>query len=376
MSTRARYGTGSIIFEENKKLWKGRIRIKGKVKTVYAKTQREAESKLKAERDAAYVGHLLPPARYTVGKLMSDYLEAKKPPATAPKTWRGYEEKARNHIIPTWGRTALAALTPGQIEKELNAKVASGLSAMSARHIRAILRSALSWGINNGLTHRNVAQQAVGPKVARKKVEPFTPEEVEQITSGLRGDRLEALYLVEIALGLRPGELLGLTWPKVDLNKGTVQIHNTLQHIDGEYRLVPRAKTDESYATMFLPAFAAEALRQHRTRQREENLAATTWRNDWDLVFTTKDGYPIHETILWKHFQELLTRLGLPRRSFYSLRHTSASLLIHGGAEMRDVMEHLRHSQISLTANTYTHLYESRKRATAQRMDDLLKRNC
>ncbi|MDE3076378.1 MAG: site-specific integrase, partial [Chloroflexota bacterium] len=281
--------------------------------------------------------------------------------------------------VPAWGTFKVRELRPGQIESYLNQKVRDGqLSAMSARHIRGILRAALNWAIAEGHVSRNVAALAKAPKVARRDVEPFTPEEVDAILRALAGDRLEGLYITEVALGLRPAELLGLAWQNVDLDGAFAHVRNTLQYIDGEYRLTPSAKTLDSQAAMPLPEFVIEVLQEHLERQDKEQAKLEKYHqplgNEWDLVFTAEDGRPLHQSTIYHHFQRLLRRIGIRPRSFYTLRHTSASLLIEDGAELRDVMEHLRHSQISLTANTYTHLYQSRKRATAERMDTRLRR--
>lgn len=365
--TRARNGNGSVAWDPQRKLWIGRIRIRGKVSRASAKTQTDCDKKLRDIRDAAEEGRTVPKARYTVAKLMTDWLNAKQADIK-PQTWLGYKKKTIYHIIPSWGTRRLADLTPGEITTLLARKVAAGLSPRTASHVRAILRNALAWGITCGLTNRNVAQLAKSPKITPKRIDPLTPEQVGQLMSTLVDDRLEALYLLEIALGLRPGELLGLTWPCVDLAKGTVEIRNTLHYVDHKFLLLPSAKTVDSAATLFAPPYVCDALRQHRIKQDDERLVSSQW-NDWDLVFTAPDGSPLTDAALYRDLQHRLVALAIPRHSFYSLRHTSASLLIEQGAEMKDVMEHLRHSQIALSMNTYGHLFESRKRATADRMD-------
>src|SRR5690348_13135867 len=104
---------------------------------------------------------------------------------------------------------------------------------------------------------------------------------------------------------------------------------------------------------MPLPSFAEDALVHHRERQEFEKKAVEKskqqWANDWDLVFTTKSGAPLNSSVVCHQFQKLLAKAGLPKKRFYDLRHTSASLLFDAGADMLDVKEHLRHSQITLT---------------------------
>ena len=88
-------------------------------------------------------------------------------------------------------------------------------------------------------------------------------------------------------------------------------------------------------------------------------------------MFTTKDGHPIHSSTATHSFQRALVRLEIEKRRHYDLRHSTASLLIDQGAELRDVMEQLGHSQIALTANTYGHIFMDRKRKLADAMGGL-----
>ena len=64
----------------------------------------------------------------------------------------------------------------------------------------------------------------------------------------------------------------------------------------------------------------------------------------------------------------------LPRWTFHELRHTAASLMLAQGIPLKVVQEILGHRQLSLTADIYSHLYDSAREDAAARMDDLLRR--
>ncbi|MGH2363646.1 MAG: tyrosine-type recombinase/integrase [Chloroflexota bacterium] len=81
---------------------------------------------------------------------------------------------------------------------------------------------------------------------------------------------------------------------------------------------------------------------------------------------------PLHSSSVTHEFQRALARLGLEKRRHYDLRHSTASLLIDQGAELRDVMEQLGHSQISLAANTYGHIFLDRKKKLSDLMGEFL----
>jgi integrase len=187
------------------------------------------------------------------------------------------------------------------------------------------------------------------------------------LLAGIRDDRLEALYVVAVATGLRQGELLGLRWQDVDLAQVQLVVRQALQRVD---RMpVRRAETIRSRPTVALPIVAHEMLRSHRARQLAERLRAGTGgrTGSWCSL-----GQPLHPSNVTHDFQNVLARLALPRQRFHDLRHCCASLMLAQGLSLKDVMETLGHSQISLAANLYGHLYVDRRREVASRMEGIL----
>src|SRR5207245_7059070 len=121
-----------------------------------------------------------------------------------------------------------------------------------------------------------------------------------------------------------------------------------------------------------MPEFIAGKLRDHRARQRKERLRIGPEWHVSDLVFTTGSGRPLDGRNVTRSFQRILKRAGLPRRRFYDLRHSCATLLLVQGVPARVVMEILGHSQIGLTMNTYTHVVSELGRQAASGMQQFL----
>ncbi len=186
----------------------------------------------------------------------------------------------------------------------------------------------------------------------------------------IRGDRLEALYTVALAIGLRPGEALGLRWQDVDLVSGVLRVQVALQRIKGKLEL-DELKTHRSRRSLALPQFTNMALKAHRAHQEEERQNAGDRWEERDLVFCTRLGRPLLQRNVIRSFRRTLKYAGLTHRRFYDLRHTCASLLLVQGVHPRVVMEILGHSQISLTMNTYSHVVPELQQDAAQRMDSL-----
>jgi integrase len=202
-------------------------------------------------------------------------------------------------------------------------------------------------------------------------VQPLTPAEIRLLLEHVEGDRLEALYVLALATGLRQGELLGLGWPDVDLSAGVLTVRRSLQRVNGVIDFV-EPKTLRSRRTVSVPASVGDLLRRHRQRQAGERLkAGSVWQEN-DLVFTTGTGRPLDGTNVTRRFQRLLAAAGIPQRRFHDLRHSCATVLLAQGVAARVVMEILGHSQILVTQNTYTHVLPEMHRDAARLMDGFL----
>jgi integrase len=230
---------------------------------------------------------------------------------------------------------------------------------------------ALNRAMKAGYVGRNVAMLVDPPRVPHNEIAPLTPSQARILLDAAKGDRLEALYSVALALGLRQGEALGLRWSDVDFESGLIHVRFELQRIEQQTRLV-ELKTRRSHRTLAMPPYIGGKLQEHAARQREERvLLGPEWHKS-DFVFTTGKGHPLLGTNVTRGFQRLLKRAGLPKRRFYDLRHSCATLLLVQGVPARVVMEILGHSQIGLTMNTYTHVVPELSRAAANGMQKFL----
>lgn len=173
---------------------------------------------------------------------------------------------------------------------------------------------------------------------------------------------------VALALGMRRGELLGLQWSDVDLDRGTLTVHHQLQRIDGTARLnEPKSERGARARTLTLPTVVVESLRRRRIRQ----LAGSRWQ-ETDHVVTSVVGTALDERNAYRRFQKARAGAALPAMTLHDLRHSAASLLRAQGVPARMVMEILAHSNISLTLGTYSHIIPQLSRETAEKMNAIL----
>jgi integrase len=339
--------------------WYGYVSLeRGKRKWYTGKTRAEVQAKVAQGVRSALDGLPIPPERGTVGQFLEEWLEGTVRTKVRPATFSSYRDLVRLHLLPELGGIRLNRLTPAQVQGMLNGRFASGLSARRVEYIRAVLRASLNQALRWGLVTRNAAALARSPQVSRREVEPLSPEDAKILLQAVKGDRLECLYSVALALGMRQGEILALQWKDVDFDERTLEVRHSLQWVDGRFSLAEPNSERSRRRLGPLPVELVDGLRTHRVRQMEEKLASDPW-DEWDLVFTTARGRPLHATDVTHTFQAHLANAGLPKKRFHDLRHTCASFLLAQGVSARVVMEILGHSQISLTLNTYTHVSPS-----------------
>ncbi len=248
------------------------------------------------------------------------------------------------------------------------------LKPVSVGYLHRILRSALTQAVKWEMVRRNVATLVEPPRVEKVNRQVLDVDQAKAFLAAVKGNRLETLYTVGFAIGLRRGEVLGLRWDDVDLAEGSVTIRRELQRIDGKRQLVPYAKSQSSLRTITLPPQALEALREHRLRQLEARRAAgDEWQGEeWNLVFTTGRGTPLDGRNVERYFERALKQAGLPHQRFHDMRHACASLLLAMGVPDHVVMNILGHSSISITKNIYAHVYPSMQREAADKMGQAL----
>jgi integrase len=204
-------GEGSI-FRRSDGRWCGQLDLGwqngGRArKFIYGRSAQEVQDALlKARIDK---GQGLPVAveRQTLGQFLRDWLENTVKPSVRPSTYRSYEQTVRNHLIPELGGLTLTKLGPQHVRAVLNRRLASGLSPRSSAYLRVVLRAALNQARKWNLVARNAAELVEPPKCERFRIEPLSPEQARALLEAAKGNRLEALYPVAIACGLRMGEI-------------------------------------------------------------------------------------------------------------------------------------------------------------------------
>ena len=152
-------------------------------------------------------------------------------------------------------------------------------------------------------------------------------------------DEYAALWRLALLTGLRRGELLGLKWEDLDLEKRRLSVRRTYSRAaDGNWAL-GTPKTRGGRRAVALPLSAVDALRAHRRQQAELRLQVGGAYHDQGFVFATPEGKPLHVNSLLGRFKKLVREAGVPALRFHDLRHTAATLMLaEGTADLKRVV--------------------------------------
>jgi integrase len=324
-------------------------------KTFYRKTRKEAAAKLNEELANLRRGGIVASSDTTVESFLRLWLQESVQGHKAPRTVESYTSLIERHIIPEIGRHRLGKLDQSHVQQMLNRKRDDGLSARTVAYLRAILRAALNDAMQRGILVRNVAAFAKPPRGEKREPHPFALDEIRRFFAAVADDRHEAAYVIAGTLGLRRGEVLGLSWSDVHDRAGTITVRRQVQRVGGRDQLLP-LKTRKSERTLPLTTNIREALRRRKQHQEQERLLAGDRWQESGLIFTSTVGTMMNPGNFYTRYRQALERAGLSDHTFHDLRHTASTLLVRQGVHPRVAMEILGHSQIAVTMDVYAHV--------------------
>jgi integrase len=373
-------GDGTVYYDARRRRWEGQLRVTAADGTttrrkVVAATEPEVRAKLRHLAADADHARLARNKNTTVGAFLDDWCTNTLPTAVAPATAKLYADIVRLYIRPQLGARRLATLRPSDVTGMVRQLTAAGLSPNTVRTARSVLRRALKFALHDGLVTRNAAADAFGVRVPRTEGRTMTIEQAATFLDAVAGHRLAAAWIIGVSCGLRLGETLGLAWPDIDLDAGTVRVGRALKRHPQSGLSLSEPKTAAGARKIALPAFATTALREHRRRtDLEADAADTAWTSlplGHDLVFRTAIGTPVDPANFRHETYKATEAAGIGRWTPHELRHSAASLLIAQGVPVKTISETLGHSSIRVTLDVYGHLLDEGKRAAADAMDAL-----
>jgi integrase len=364
--------------------------------TVSSRSEKEAARKLRDKIAQSDKGIPVAAESWTVERYFGYWLD-QMVKVKRPKTYQGYEGIVRRYIVPELGRRKLERLTVQDVrgmltrlqyncrccrdgidaarapEKQQCCAASNccrkTLSVRSIQYIHAVLRAGLQQAMREDLVMRNVAKLVQVQAPTYRVDRGLSAAEARKVLQLAKDDRLHALYVLALYLGMRRAELLGLPWDAVDLDQGVLEVRQSLQRVRGELRLVP-TKSRSSERPVPLPDVCVRALKAHRAKQAAEHLAAGV--PGCGLVFTSLAGTPIEPDNLRRSWHALRERAGLPTVRFHDLRHSCVTLLLDLGVPPHIVMRIVGHATLDVTMGIYAHAALEEQRQALRKLEDRL----
>jgi integrase len=205
---------------------------------------------------------------------------------------------------------------------------------VEALHAHRVLHRALQRAVESEVLARNVSTVISPPKVVEEEIEILTEDQISHVKDKLVGHSLYEIVVLDLATGMRRGELLALRFSDVDLDLATVRIERSLEETKSGLRFKP-PKTKHGKRTISLPASAVAVLREHRRKLLETRMALGLGKPDPDtLLFAELDGSPKRPDQLSWLWRSACKSLKLPMVSFHAPRHTHSSALIAAGLDV------------------------------------------
>lgn len=273
-----------------------------------------------------------------------NYLAANK--GLSRNTLESYSREL--HGFLAWlGERPVASVQREDVQAYLGHLRDRGLSARSTAHALVVLRNWFQFLAGEGFREDDPSALIELPKLPQHLPETLSREEVDRLLAASAGDaplavRDRAILELLYASGLRVSELCGLSLGEVDLARGTLRVRGKGQ----KERVVPMAEP------------AREALQRYLAEVRPRWDPARRARE----LFLNRRGGKLSRQSVWNLLQRSARQAGISKRIYpHILRHSFASHLLAGGADLRYVQAMLGHEDIS-TTQLYTQVDKSRLR--------------
>ncbi|WP_018801724.1 tyrosine-type recombinase/integrase [Salinispora arenicola] len=370
-------------------------------KYVYGQTREAVHDKWIKLHQQAKVGPVATRVP-TLGDYLTYWHREVVRPNLAPLTCATYETILRLYVIPGLGGKRLDRLQVRDVQTWIN-EVARACqccaqgkdarrpelkkrccalgrccgdvpSARTVKDDRGVLRSALNHAATEETVTRNAAALVKLPPIRRRRGRAWTSDEARRFLESARADcdPLYAAYVLILVLGLRKGEVLGLTGDTVDLAAGELSIGWQLQRVGGQL-LHRETKTQTSGATLPLPDICAAALDlRQQARQADRDQAGIAWQGS-PLLFTTRYGTPIEPRNFNRFWDARCARAGVRRITVHDARRTCATLLVDLDVHPRVIMQVLRHAEVSVTMEIYSQASSDATRDALKRLGESLR---
>lgn len=321
-------------------------------------------------------GYYVTNNKITIAEWIDTWLDVYIVPNVSPTTLSRYQGMIKRYIKPLLGHVQVQELNTLTVQAWVNSlKVspASGkeMAVATIKHAYHVLKGSMDKAVLAGIIPRSPCMSIMMPKGQKKQPVVYDEAQIRQLIAAAKGTEMELVIDIELCLGLRRGELLGLQWEDIDWEKNQIHVVRNRVVVDGK-SIVKDPKTATSTRTVDVPSQLIQKLHKHKMTCWANRLRLGQNYTATDFVIVHPDGKPIYPEYLSQMFTKLQKKAGLPKCRFHDLRHLCASIMLMQGVNVKVAQEHLGHKDISTTMNIYSHVLPSVAKEAAQKIGALV----
>ena len=314
------------------------------------------------------------------------------------RTFQNREAVIRLYLKPALGFFALSEIKPVQLSMIYQAMLDAGLQPVTIKKTHTVLSAIFKEALAQELIKFNPASRVKPPKVVPGlKTKAMDARQAQRFLAACQTAPNGIIFEFALETGMRSQEYLALRWSDINFDQNTVQVVRALVYDrKGGGFFFKAPKTVKSRRTIPLSKHLCRKLENHKTAQneylamiserigrkckpsresrREHNKTIVRNHKELNLIFPSKHGTPLKDINLGRrYFKPIAKTVGLDESlSLYSLRHTSFSLLMKAGVNIKVIAERAGHHSTSFTMDTYVHLLEGMEATATNALTTIL----
>ena len=350
------------VTQKNKVKWMKLGLPVGSAKSLVNKAVRDTKNKFEGEYKRYLEGYD-DPAKYPLLQFINDWLDKVHVHKIQESTYYGYKGRVNGQMKKYFDeKITLADCKPRLIHGFYDYLREEGDNEQTVLHYHNLLHTAFEYAIRQEILEYNPMNKVERPQVKKFVGGFYSVDEVKTLLECAKDDLIYIPIVLAVYCGLRRSEVLGLSWSNIDFENDKILIGQKSLEVVRNGKMVQiisdEMKTESSRRSFKMIPELKEILLAHKERQ---ELYRKEFRKSYnkkylDMVCVNPLGDLIKPSYITAHFPKLLEKNGLRNIRFHDLRHTCASLLVSLEVNMKVIQKYLGHSNMSTTADIYSHL--------------------